>query len=291
MDVLAAIIFALLTLGVIGFQLALAAGAPWGEFAMGGKFPGRYPVSMRIAAVIQSFILAAIAWTVLAAAGVTQTPWPVPDWALWALVGLFAVGLVLNLITPSARERRIWAPVVAVMLACCIVVALLVSGCASPRSTGPSPGSATNPALDPAALSALDIPRDATRTATPAALTQAGALRLSTGASASFYRVQPGVDNWFTIDQQARIIGWSTLPGTEVGMYLVSADGSRTEVDASGLEQPLYTPDPEVDRGNAAGQRYLRDDQQTVGPAWLVVVPRTYDNNPGVFGVQLKSEW
>jgi len=103
--------------------------------------------------------------------------------------------------------------------------------------------------------------------------------------------VKPGVDNWFAIDDKARIIGWSSVSGTEVGLYFVSADGARTEVDASGLERPLYTPDPEVDGRNGAAQRHLRADQKAIGPGWLVVVPRTFDNNSGVFGVQLKSEW
>lgn len=169
----------------------------------------------------------------------------------------------------------------------CATILLGLSGCAPPEATITAPDSLT----DPAAFSALDIPQDATRTAIPAATSQADAVRLRTDAPASFYVVKPGVDNWFAIDDKARIIGWSTVPGTEVGLYLVSTQGSRTEVDASGLERPLYTPDPEVDSGNGAGQRYLKADQKAVGPAWLVVVPRTYDNNAGVFGVQMKSEW
>jgi len=123
---LAAVLFSLITLGVIAFQLALACGAPWGAFAMGGAFPGKYPISMRIAAIVQSVILAAVALAVLSVAGVVAAPWgPTPTWAAWGIAALLTVGLILNLITPSAGERRIWAPVVAVMLACCIAVALL----------------------------------------------------------------------------------------------------------------------------------------------------------------------
>lgn len=121
----AGVVFALMTLGVIAFQLALAFGAPWGAYAMGGAFPGTYPVRMRIAAVVQVFILALIVLAVLSAAGVAAAPWgTTPAWVAWSIVALFAVGLVLNLITPSAGERRIWAPVVAVMLVCCILVAV-----------------------------------------------------------------------------------------------------------------------------------------------------------------------
>lgn len=123
---LAAIVFAIMTLGVVGFQLALALGAPWGAYAMGGAFPGRYPVRMRVVAVVQAVILAIIAVAVLSAARVVAAPWGVtPTWVVWGVVALLGVGLVLNLITPSAGERRIWAPVVAVMLACSIVVAVV----------------------------------------------------------------------------------------------------------------------------------------------------------------------
>ncbi len=121
----AGVVFALITLGVIAFQLALALGAPWGDYAMGGAFPGKYPVRMRIAAVVQAFILALIVLAVLSAAGVVAAPWgTTPAGVVWSIVALFTVGLVLNLITPSAGERRIWAPVVAVMLVCCILVAV-----------------------------------------------------------------------------------------------------------------------------------------------------------------------
>ncbi|MSP57207.1 MAG: hypothetical protein EXR69_16670, partial [Myxococcales bacterium] len=57
--VVAAIAYALATALVVGFQVALALGAPWGELAMGGAFPGRFPPAMRVAAVVQGALLAA----------------------------------------------------------------------------------------------------------------------------------------------------------------------------------------------------------------------------------------
>ena len=39
------------------FQLALAAGAPWGGVAMAGKYPGRWPAPMRVAALVQAVFL------------------------------------------------------------------------------------------------------------------------------------------------------------------------------------------------------------------------------------------
>lgn len=122
---LAAILFAVVTACVVAFQLALALGAPWGAYAMGGAFPGKYPPAMRLAAVVQAVILGAIALAVLSIAGVVAAPWgATPAWIAWAISGLLVIGLVLNLITPSAGERRIWAPTVGVMLVCGVVVAL-----------------------------------------------------------------------------------------------------------------------------------------------------------------------
>ena len=121
----AAYAYAVITVGVVAFQLALALGAPWGSYAMGGKFPDRYPPAMRFAAAAQAAILALIAAVVLSRAGLVLPQWSsVTSWLIWVVVALGAVGFVLNLITPSAGERRIWAPVTLVLLICSLAVAL-----------------------------------------------------------------------------------------------------------------------------------------------------------------------
>ncbi len=121
----AAIVFAAVTAGVISFQLALALGAPWGEYAMGGTFPGRYPPRMRVAAVVQAVVLALVAVVVLSDARVALPGLSLAlPWLIWLVVAFSAVGAVLNSITPSARERRIWAPVTIVMLVSSLIVAL-----------------------------------------------------------------------------------------------------------------------------------------------------------------------
>lgn len=107
------------------FQLALAAGAPWGSLAMGGRFPGRFPPPMRVAALVQVPVYAALAAIVFARAGVAFAYWfGFSATAIWVVVAISAVALVLNLITPSRNERRLWAPVAALMLAASLRVAL-----------------------------------------------------------------------------------------------------------------------------------------------------------------------
>lgn len=109
----------------MAFQLALALGAPWGEFAMGGAFPGSYPPAMRVAALVQMAVLAAVVLVVWAHAGLALPRWrAVSRWLTWAIVGLLGVGVVLNLITPSPMERLIWTPVALGLLLSSLRVAL-----------------------------------------------------------------------------------------------------------------------------------------------------------------------
>jgi hypothetical protein len=122
---IAAVIFAVAVVGAIGFQLALALGAPWGAYAMGGKFPGRFPPPLRVAAGVQAIVLGLMGGVVLAHAGLALASWAQPSrWLVWIVVAFSAVSLVLNTITPSAAERRIWAPFALVMLLASLVVAL-----------------------------------------------------------------------------------------------------------------------------------------------------------------------
>ena len=124
-DVLAARIYAVVSAGVIAFQIALALGFPWGAYAMGGAFPGQFPPELRVAAVVQAVILAGLALVVLARAGVTLPKWSrTSRWLIWVVVAFSAVSLVLNTITPSVGERAIWVPVALVMLICSVIVAV-----------------------------------------------------------------------------------------------------------------------------------------------------------------------
>src|SRR5919106_4708445 len=121
----AALVFATVSAVVIAFQVALAAGAPWGAYAMGGAFPGRFPVPLRIAALVQAVLIAAMAVVVLSRAGLVLARWSGgTPWFVWCVVAFSAVSLLLNLITPSAAERAIWAPVALLLVASSTVVAI-----------------------------------------------------------------------------------------------------------------------------------------------------------------------
>ncbi len=73
---LAALAYLAATLVVVGFQVALALGAPWGAYAMGGRFPGRFPPRMRLLAVVQTVVLGLLALVVLESAGlISRSVW------------------------------------------------------------------------------------------------------------------------------------------------------------------------------------------------------------------------
>jgi hypothetical protein len=121
----AAITFCLLTGVAVLFQLALAAGAPWGQLAMGGKYPGRFPRPLRIGAIVQALVLVGLGAIVLTRAGLIFPQWlAASTWLIWGVVAFSALSLILNLITPSKWERILWAPVAAGMLLCSVLVAL-----------------------------------------------------------------------------------------------------------------------------------------------------------------------
>ena len=125
LSALAGIVFALAAAGVVAFQVALALGAPWGAYAMGGAVDGRFPPALRIAAVLQAGVIAVIALGVLSVAGVVVqgfgTAFP---WFAWVAVAMSGLAVVLNSISRSAGERRIWVPISIVLLASSLVVAL-----------------------------------------------------------------------------------------------------------------------------------------------------------------------
>lgn len=120
-----AIVFGLVTGFAVAFQVGLALGAPWGRFAMGGAYPGRFPPRLRVGALVQAAVLAILAVIVLAHAGLVlpelSASYP---WLIWLAVAFSGVSAVLNAITRSAGERRIWLPVAIVMLASSLLVAL-----------------------------------------------------------------------------------------------------------------------------------------------------------------------
>lgn len=121
----AAATFTLLSVLTIGFQIAVGLGAPWGRFTLGGKYPDVLPMKARVIPVISTVIIALFIAIVLIRAGLIRPDlFQASHIAIWFPVGYMALGLVMNAISPSKPERKLWVPVIAVMLVCTLVVAL-----------------------------------------------------------------------------------------------------------------------------------------------------------------------
>lgn len=121
----AGFVFVVVTVAAIAFQLALAFGAPWGSYAMGGAYPGRFPPRLRVLALVQAAVLAILAATVASRAGLVEVPLLAGlAWPIWLVIVFSTLSLILNASSRSAGERRIWVPVAIVMLATSLLVAV-----------------------------------------------------------------------------------------------------------------------------------------------------------------------
>jgi cell division protein FtsW (lipid II flippase) len=79
---------------------------------------------MRAAAVGSAVLMLAFAAVVAARAGLALPRWRQASRRLiWVVVAYALVGVVLHVVTPSARERMLWLPVVLMLAGCALVVA------------------------------------------------------------------------------------------------------------------------------------------------------------------------
>ena len=123
--ILLANIYIVLTIFIVLFQLALVFGAPLGEYTMGGKFPGKLPVKMRIAALIQIFILLLFASVVIAKAGISLEKYQsIGRIGIWFIVAFFVLGSIVNLLSPSRKEKLVMGPANIIALIITLLIAI-----------------------------------------------------------------------------------------------------------------------------------------------------------------------
>jgi hypothetical protein len=114
-------------LGVlIVFQLALAAGAPWGKASYGGAWEGTLPKGMRInSLVFGAFLYPLGILYLLDAGGVAEFDFlRANGLVLWVLVFFFVTGTITNAISRSKIEKMIWTVPTAVLAICTFILAM-----------------------------------------------------------------------------------------------------------------------------------------------------------------------
>jgi hypothetical protein len=122
---MAAVAAAVGFLAIAAFQAALALGAPLGRAAWGGTH-AQLPTGLRIASAFAFGVWAFAALIVLGRAGFHLSPLPtaVLRWGTWILVGVLALGAVLNFASPSSWERFMWGPIALILAGLCLLLAL-----------------------------------------------------------------------------------------------------------------------------------------------------------------------
>jgi hypothetical protein len=106
------------------FQGLLVAGRPLGRFAWGGQHVV-LPAHLRIGSVASIVLYAGFAVLVLQSAGrLALLPDGFAGVAIWVLAGYFILGIGLNAVSRSRPERLVMTPVVTLLAAACLVLAL-----------------------------------------------------------------------------------------------------------------------------------------------------------------------
>ena len=121
---IAAIVAAVVLLGLALFQAGLAGGSPWGRFAWGGRHHVLPPL-LRGASFLTLIIYAMFAFILLQKAGlVTLLPAQMVDIGVWVAVAFLALAVPVNAISRSLPERFVMTPVAIVLVASALVIAL-----------------------------------------------------------------------------------------------------------------------------------------------------------------------
>lgn len=127
---LAAVLASVLVAGVALFQVALAAGAPYGEAVFGGKAPTEAGVltgTFRALAVAQALVLVLLAGILLARADVVTTTLVSAGtlrWLTWVVFGFLVLNTAANLTAPHPIERWVMGPTTLVLSALTLIIAL-----------------------------------------------------------------------------------------------------------------------------------------------------------------------
>ena len=118
---------AVLLLAVAVMEILLIFGLPLGEFTMGGRFKVLPPMYRMFAA--SSVILQLFGAAMILQGGGLMNMWfagKVIKIICFVFAGFFAVNTVMNIISPSKKEKYVMTPLAAVEACCFAVTAFLM---------------------------------------------------------------------------------------------------------------------------------------------------------------------
>lgn len=109
---------------VVCFQVAVAAGAPWGRWTQGGTVTGTLPPPRRVVAGASAVLLTAWAGALLARVGegpMRDVHPRVVSGLAWSAAGYAVLGTAVNAASRSPQERMLWTPVSAAIAGLSVV--------------------------------------------------------------------------------------------------------------------------------------------------------------------------
>ena len=111
--------------GFAVYQVALTAGAPFGDHVWGGRHQGVLPTSLRIGSGLAVVVLAGMATVVLVRSGVIRTAGGPGRFArtTWAISAFMTLNTLGNLASESSVEQGVFGPFTALMAGLTAVVA------------------------------------------------------------------------------------------------------------------------------------------------------------------------
>lgn len=123
MEQIATVTFVTILLGLSIFQIILALGYPFGEFAWGGQHKV-LPKYLKIGSVFSVFLYFLFIAIFLSKSGSVQliTNESVLNFSFTAVTVYSLVGIFVNAISRSKKERFVMTPLVAMLALCCLVV-------------------------------------------------------------------------------------------------------------------------------------------------------------------------
>lgn len=107
------------------FQVLLIFGAPLGHYAWGGNY-AILPAKLRISSVVSIILYATFAVIILGSAGLLELPVSksILDIGIWILAAYFGIGIIMNGISRSKRERLAMTPIAAILAFTCLFIAM-----------------------------------------------------------------------------------------------------------------------------------------------------------------------
>ncbi|AFM12313.1 hypothetical protein [Turneriella parva] len=129
MILICALLSAAIHLGVAVFQIFLATGKPWGEYAFGGQNKGVLPRHLRTASIFSCVLVTFFAAVNLAQAGLIQITGFESLFRIagWVIAGYAVLGTFMNAISRSKPERLLWTPIVALLAVLNITILVLTA--------------------------------------------------------------------------------------------------------------------------------------------------------------------